>query len=965
MPAPPSDPQADESSLTTGAASPSATAAAALSRLLARYGRALASDLGGDVAVAWHYSGSPSSLWGLDLRMGLDAIGCSTRDPVEGIRCFLNANSDVWGLDASATRLALLSVVPLRDGRGIYRFRQRLAGVSVDGADVSVTLDASRAAITRVTSSTVRGLKLAVSETALAGAQFPKTVPAVVDGAIRAAVGGEYSRLADPVLALSVDQRNASLDATPVWRLKVKGAGGAESQATIDFGVTSVRGVSQLQHAGLSYKLYTQAAYPTYTNTACFLPGPFSPECLLSGTNWCLASPAAPPAGHCIQTCSGTACSAYGPLWNCKAGISWDGGMCYLPFVGAQGVLLYDTATGGWKGNYANSKYFVHLQEAQDAWNVFTQGDLGRNGWDLAGHGVAANLTAGCIVGDNCQYGATGGGGLTNVNQWGTWDSDDAAATRGRYHLIGHEGAHSITGFSFGQNEPGSAATGDEECLDENLSDLWGSLFARKHFPTDSAAYSGYGGAGYRPYAHLSHYDFLACPGEGQKNTGQACTQESQCPPYYTCSAGTCAQKPDEHNNSNVWGSRFAQLLVEGSSALGAGEDLGLTWNGLGLALAVDVLYEAWAQVAPSSTQLAWADLIAGAAAAHGADTLVATRYALGAIGFPGALFDMGVSTDIPPRGLRWDEWPNSGSNIRVFYLHRDPVSKKIKATYHSGGAWKTDTVSSGAVNDAPTAVVYDHRLHVLYRDPSTNSIKVRRLQLSGAWEAENDLGSGALNLKAGGAFDAATFQGSLYLGFVRPGTTSLSIARCTSNDSTGCGTAVADWKPFSTGKYDKDLAKPTTHGVALEAGSGLADTGGGELLYALTAAPGDGALRVVRVGTTDAVVDERAVPTVYPSYQADANAVRGLVLRDSSVPAEGRVLHLTWNAKGTDQIYASVLSRWNTGGNTGWFTRSVPMVDGTSSGASFWRHDSVYSARHVFASGWGTGRYAVIWTRY
>jgi hypothetical protein len=966
---------AAESALTAAGTAPRAATAAALDSMLGTSGRKPATEHGGDVFVRWHYSDAPLLLWGEGLRLRFADYGCATRNVVDTIRCFLAANAAVWGIDATTGGLPVVSVVELKDGRRVYRFRQHVSGFPVPGADVLVTVSSDLAAVTRVYSNNVRGLRTTVPSSTLAGASFPATMPAPIDAALRTEAGGAYSRRSEPRLVLLVDQGARSLDAVPAWRFEIAPAAagttvtGEERIVDVDFGATRVLSSRRTTaDSPLGVKIYTQAAFTNYTDTSCADPGGYPWNCLLSGNTYCLADPVDPSNGHCTQFCGlfgGGDCTPFGPLWSCSSSIIVSG-MCVMDCLGCAGHVIHDDPAG-WLGNYDNYIAFYRFHEALDQWNEFMWTSLGRNGWDDEGGKMAGALTASCMSGQ-CGAKANGGNGLTSYHQWGEFLSDAESVVVSRDWTIGHEGGHSVA-LDEAAEEPGGNL--NAECVSENVADVVGSLYARPLHPTADSAYSGHQSTGYFEYPLRSHYDFAPCPGEGHSTTTTPCTVSEQCPPYFVCEDGKCGRHPDEHNNGTVWGRRFVKLLVDGSAS--AGEDFyGLAWPGLGLATTTDIVYEALIHLASTTSQLVWADLIASAAEPQGADALTAVRYALGAIGFPGATFSMGVSTNTTPRGVWWADWPLSTSNIRVFYVYRDVASGRIKARYHQGAAWKDQFVSTGTTTEPPTVVAYDKRLHVFWRDTATNNIMLRRLSTAGAWDAaDKNLGS-TMDLKAAGPFDAAVFQAKLYVGFVRAGTTKLHIARCTSTDLNGCsGDQVAEWteyaQPDGSKKRYKNMGRDTTSGVALEAASGVQGAGAGEYLYVLTALPTTNVLRIVRINTLDNVPTdgERTMPDVYPSYKADANGVRGLVARPSAIAGEGLRLYLAWNADGTDRIFASILREWGPTAADAWFTRSVPMVDEVTSGVSFWKHDSYYSARYVHASPGGGGYYAVVWTRY
>lgn len=111
---------------------------------------------------------------------------------------------------------------------------------------------------------------------------------------------------------------------------------------------------------------------------------------------------------------------------------------------------------------------------------------------------------------------------------------------------------------------------------------------------------------------------------------------------------------PRGYNNRSIW-LRFLRVLAEGSDTFhgdGNGEDVGLTFDGLGLKTAAQVFYDALLEVSESSTPIDLAEMLVAAAADIGKTTEM--RYALGIAGFPPATWGMArlPCTDRTPRGV-------------------------------------------------------------------------------------------------------------------------------------------------------------------------------------------------------------------------------------------------------------------------------------------------------------------------
>jgi hypothetical protein len=626
---------------------------------------------------------------------------------------------------------------------------------------------------------------------------------------------------------------------------------------------------------------------------------------------------------------------------------------------------VYDSAAGGWRGNASVEPAFATAQRSLRDWNDFMLQDMGRNGWDGNGGGMLLTMSS---QPHPRGYAATGGGGGMTIYSWAHFDTERAPGVVRRDWLIGHEGTHSIMLHDVAAH--GARGDFNGECLSENLSDLWGSLFSRSLHPDSDEAFDGNPAWVNLRYAQRSHFDFAACPAEGALWTDQACRTDGDCPAYYGCrlrdavGARRCGRVPDEHNNGGVWGRELVRLLALGTGALPAGVDLGVRIPALGVQTAIDVLYGASTSVLSPTTQLEWAELVLSESAALGNDVKWATMFALGAIGFPQGPYRLAnVGTSVPGRVLTWREW--QGPTQQTFYAYRDAATNRIKMWQWRNGVGPVDVFVSAGPAGTPVLAAYDSRLHVMWRDPATAEIRVRRLRPNGVWEAEQSLGAGGPGLTTSGNFDAVVFDGSLTLGFVRSGAGTLSVARCRSNDATGCSAAIADWTAYPGG-FSKDLGRATSGGVALEAATGVNGAGAGEHLFALTADPADGRLRIVRVGRDDSVVDERLVPDTYPSYRADADAPRGLVARKASRVAEGRYLMLSWNGRDVDRIWTSVLQDWGASQERSWITRSAPMIEQAVSGVTFARGEPDHYVRYVYSDWPGMRFYTTyLWARY
>lgn len=231
-----------------------------------------------------------------------------------------------------------------------------------------------------------------------------------------------------------------------------------------------------------------------------------------------------------------------------------------------------------------------------------------------------------------------------------------------------------------------------------------------------------------------------------------------------------------------------------------------------------------------------------------------------------------------------------------------------MEVRYRNGSQWVVDTIAANT-DRAPAVAVFNHRLHVFWRDQGNGAIKLTYYNPYGqTWSY--DLSS--LGLSTGGPFDAYPFNSNLYLGFARPGSNTVNIARC-KEPTYGYTSEASDWVSWS-GKYYKDLGWVGAPGLALSASDDLNGAPSGSHLYVATVGPrqdssfGYKRIYVFALNTKDSVVSFRFMPNVFPSFRAAPGTVMGADVRPSAFPSVGDYLYLTWRDDENGKIHVSIL---------------------------------------------------------
>jgi hypothetical protein len=950
-------------------------------QLLGATGMALHREDAPGLHVNWHYSQAPKLLWSEGQPLTLSVFGCVDGSLESRVRCFFSTVPDLYGMSDPDAELDLLASTELRDGRVKLRFGQLRGGYPVLGAHIIVTVDPSGEAITRIVSFFVRDLEFCGQFSLL-------SLPSLVEpdgwrSAAESSIDEFIVEWSSPFLGLHVDQLAMSQVALPVF----VSVGYTEEHSGYLVLVNidgTVHSIDKLQRNAATVAVKTWTAYRDYAGANCSTdancgrpPWICHQDAYLANCDKCALA--------CTQNshCSGT----YGADWKCFTSVDDDFyKYCWLDSTSDEETIYQN---GYLDADYTCHHKFKYAVDSWLDWNTFLYSALGRSSWDDADGSLTLKLKKGCIS-PGCPSNS-GGYGSVYMNDWysfTTGGGDEAVANR--YHIIGHEGGHSVH-----QSIAGGFPS-HNDCVCESMAQLMGGMFARDklssaHWYTSgyrvspwydqtcglsACAHGGFGPSSNIGYSQRSRYDWMPCTDETQVWSGTACTDATDCPPYYQCRENPsteeleCTLEPSRYYNRSIW-LRFARVLAEGPDTFdddGNNENIGVTFTAVGLPTAIDIIYDAKLDLTTGSDQYDFADSLA--AAGWDAGKLGEVQMALGAVGYRGLhSATPGGYTNEAPRAGTFMDW--GGSSIRSFYALKDESSYDLKVVYHNGTSWVTRTISANTEDTAALAI-FNNRLHVFWRDRSNDRIKFQYVNPTGTWYGTYDIGASPLGITSKGAFDAVVFNGYLYLVFTKSGSHYIQIAKC-STSPYGCTTST--WHEFSANTYHRSVSWYGMPGLAAAAGAGINGTTNlnTEYMYIVSAYPTGGFykhIRVLRMNAADSIsnTDYRWLPGTHPSYKADYWSVMGAEIRSSAFSDGNKYLYIVWNDEGSNELYTSIMQDFNESGadvNGAWFTRSMKLGRQSYKGATFWEFDSSYSARHVYTSTANVARYNVIFAYY
>ncbi|HOX47186.1 MAG TPA: hypothetical protein PK668_26565 [Myxococcota bacterium] len=994
---------------------PSLTSLSALNLLFA-----LSGLMDEDVSFSWHYSGSISSLWGDNASLPFSISGCVGGDAASNVMCFLRSNHDALSINADDLRLLRQRRLP---GGIFLLFQQTLNGVDIDGATVRVTVSEDNLKIINIFSSYVNNIVPLFDTADVLAVEIPSfdTFPENIRVVIQEV--SPYFRIStSPVLFVFVDQRNYCNDALLAWKFQVVGDNNRMFEVIITSDNTRIISISPKGDADAPVSVWTGTAYLDYTEDDC---DPFCPRyssCWSDSVNQC---------STCVSHCTDEDClSSFGDGWSCLD----DGefaNACNFPYWGSEhldGQLrIFDDLDGGWQ--FVGSSVpalgigcIHHYSNALTAITYYRDHILddelgyGVNSWDQQGGPIALHMFSYCSP--TCPN-ASLSGNLDTLELflpiWGFYDLDfsatqypDIAYKANLFVTLGHEGGHGIQRYLSG------GGLSYYDCMNENMAHLSGALLSHYVMPDDSwtvgdRVYSAWqdqtcglsnclGTEWSVPYSQRSRFDWLPCDTISHDVVCDVLEPQGSCDdgtdclvPYHRCLdlgyGKKCYYCSSRYYNYNVW-RRFARLLAEGSAILdddNKNENIGVVFEGVGQGLASKIVYYAWDLLDRYDGQLDFSEALLASGSFYSKSTNV--KLSLGAAGFPGGTYSVGIVTNRTPAVLTWSQWQQS--SVKTFYIYKDSANYNLRIRYHNGSSWNTWTLAANT-DDSPSAIVFNDNLHVFWRDKDTNEIKLMAYESNGTSHGIYNLGT--LGIYSRGAFDTTIFQNNLYLAYVYPQENIMSISRCTVT-SGYCTTNPSSWNQYwpNPVSYRKNFAGySTTSGIGVTSGSSLNGIEAGDKLYALlsSAETGDNYLRlgVLCIDTNDIACgnqnDFRWLSDTfkvgeYDTFTANYGLPRAMEFRNAAFPSSGRYLYLAWNVGGYNDIYVSVLQNWNyfteaeDARERAFFTRPISIErneDASVYGVRMWRHNTAEMTGYVYttADSYGSyGKYKPIYTRY
>jgi len=989
---------------------PSQEAATALENFLSTAGINMATGQPqGGVVVKWHYSDALKRIWGD--RIEFSRFGCTETGVVNNVYCLLENQSRLFGVEISADRLGVVKKKEYKDGSTLLVLQQRIAGFPVYSGSIRVRISDDNRAILSYFSSHIRGLNSVVQENVVRNTQPPTELPQSIKDVISNEIGSGWTLDSAPELVFLADQSAKSLEAVPAFTFIAR-TNNTVYKIAVDLNLTGIINIEDMS-AYYSTKIYSKARFIDHATDTCQVSGNCTP------LDYCYDDTYF--GKHCVERCqSTTECeNDIGQDWYCNlSNCDYYCNTCSDGVILSLGSSIYDSTQGGWiYSGYQYYHYFKHTADTLSDLEYFINNVL-ELGFNVAAY-LAEPKTSGAYAGAHLIGSSIG----FDIYRWNDILSNDWTSNKAGYswrHVVfGHEASHNML---IGITESNLTAS---ECLRETMVELMGSIFARYKKPSSNDTWQevckdvtitrspfldspcglqgiedclcdlpyvhrGFNSYGI-PYSQRSRYDWTFCPGDDVPSSGGECASHSDCPLYQECllnpyppPSNLCHQPGiNSYNNQEIW-VRFARLLIEGSSTFtrdNHGENIGLTFSGVGVTTAADIVYEAWETAFasnPDSTTLEFVDALQSVGYSKG--KLTDVEYSLGAAGFPmGPYMATGFYSDRysdrAPRVIEWSDY--QASSTKTFYVYKQKDYSNIIIRYHNGSSWTTQTIYGAYAADAPAVEVYNNRLHIFWRRSTDDAIMLRYYNTNLSY-SQYSLKTN-LNITADGPFDAVVFQGDLYLGFVRSGDDTISIARCTKSYG-GCDNVTTSWENYGLlppyfNQYYRDLDYQTDSGIGLASGSGINGKDSNEYLFAFLNKPvasQNPQLRVLCIDTDDEVDGYRDMDTILPSSSADDNLPRGITIMDSAFTnqpfEEGKYIYLMWNDHDSNEIYTSIMKDWSYGSTKGWFTRSISIFDSdesTTRGVSYWKRASNCSVYPIYVNNNDWQKYKKIYGRY
>lgn len=910
--------------------------------------------------------GSIRMAYGEDLRIPLETIGCGSGTLAQQALCFFEQYRDLFGLFVAPPQFRQLKVTPLPGGDTSVALHQTFHGFDVFGGVVFETVSSAN----EVTSvySHVRSPLSGPSQTALQGAHAAHD-PVVTLSTVRAALGlPDLESTGDYPLVWPTPSGNGYV-AVPAVLMEL-------SRSTEKYAV--------VVEAPNGSVLYSQSLTSGYPDMFIVSSGLIYEAEDIANHETCIDHgdcPAARPycsdhfePGRCIKQCQNDQeCIDYADYRCFPLSDPSLPGWCYY-YWGSPGQQL----TPVWERlNGGTPTWIETLMQEHRAYSRIEQAfldvvdhhvtDMSIDGPDNLGGDYQTHVGAncGCEVGcssfDGCgpiSSAATGSSGFINLNFWDTyWVGDSPSSVWMQTDMMGHEWGHVLTAQA---REWPALPPQSSKCILEGASDQFAKLFQNYRNPNFSVTLAGWefdeyddhpfglvppavylsGGKGRMlGYAHRSRFDWLEC-NYANADPGPPCSSDSQCPAYKICISGQCTNTPwygnSEYINQKVT-TRFVKLMVEGTTPFsdrqgdGVREDLYIGDLPLGREITSKIVHRANLFLTSESTLQDWVELFLSAGLRFNilGGVYEAVLYALGASGFFPTSSELSDNTsDRGAVAIQFNAW--TLSNNKRFLVWKDSASTDIRVRYHNGVT--TVVANLGANTDSRPAVVeYNDRLHIYVRDQVAGQLKTYLIHADGSMYGPVWTGPG---LFANGAFDAALFQGRVYLVFgdLNQGER-LSLAWC--DAALNCAGGLG-WHHFGGGSHtrvvstDAIIAGPSAIAANRVYGSAFLFS---TSLYIAAASAADGAISVYRVDVNDNLQDQLTLPGNYPS--STTGSPLGITVQHSAfsqtacIPDTNQCLlfpnnylYLVWADAQSNEIYTSVLQSADPANPR--FTRSV-----------------------------------------
>lgn len=929
-----------------------------------------------EVTIRFGSLGNVESLWGDGLAISTSAIGCTKDTLDDRARCFMDFFSDVFGATSDSNAYVLARIHRLKNGSSIVRFNHQHHGIRVLGSTVSITFDES-GDVTHVYSEYFPGLTSVLDLTGNSDAYYEAADRFLISQKLREHLKDESLTFLEefPIVLASVE--NEAATGKPCLKVTISDSHDEVIDAIVDLESYSVvRSRPRASEYAASPEIWSEVKLPALSTTNCDSP-----------KHLCFTLPPATPLSCsfdfdpelCVESCSDSPC---GTGWGC-----WDQqdpnfeGYCYAKYGAIS--RIYDEY--GWSDNgYADHIKFFSLKWTIDQVIDFQYDEMGReHGFSGYDHDYGVQLV-GCCASScpyqnyNCTIPAYSTGYKVFWYEWPIIGVDSTVKYDRVYNTLGHEFGHNVV---FWDLDLGWLS--NDECMNEIPPQMLGASFSVKMlggsqftWTTDCGEASSYTrspwndeltglekGCTRLPYAHRSRLDWLPC--DGTTSWGSTCEVDADCEPYEDCAKYDdndyrCTNNPDSHNNRYIW-TRFIRVLAEGTSTFsgdGNSENVGVSFTGVTRPIAVEIIDEAIRNLSANSDLSDWIDLLLAAGSSKG--KLSQVRMALGIAGFISYWWTpVNDYSDRTPYKYYFSSWTPAG--VKYFYAYKDDSSYDIRVFYADSQSYRFDTISANT-DHAPAMVEFNTRLYIFWRDRTTNAIKYS-YYTSGGWKSGiYDLNS--KNIRANGSFDAAVFNGKLYLVAAAPSTNDVFLARCDSSPCTS--SSWHDYDPSPTGEdYTKELGYDAFYGMGAVAIDGLHGASAGEHLYVVARSISFSRIRIDQVDTSESINHTYNLPTDYPSYQGIGTVgVKAVV---SAFPSAGKYLHLTWADSATGRIHYAAVQNWDeTGGNT-WVTRSANGFILSSEGVRLMKGDgeSPPSLHFSYLGSGGVLRYAYRYGRY